>query len=344
MSEAVENAALPATLLDEGTYLEPFGSHRGIQLYGVNKQRSLERAARKLAEVRAGKVKAVAEHDFSKRLKLSILLSLAGALLMLPFMGLSLWLQPDRVPTGTANLVILLILPFSVFATWRRMHSGEPVHVLGRYLGFAAAQQWQYAPPIVAPNDLDAEPRFVPKVADHCIGGAQFNFSDALGQERYWNLLLNNLDLSRRRFVRILQCKETRLADDLTMVQCECRFWRWRWLYLVLWIIPAMIGSVAFAVTLGRRLGDLSIYSSTPFVVAGFYFSAQSVRVRLNKLLINIDGKWKVFNGELQGYEELDLSWLPVNGTRWSDVEKVSVISLRGADSKPGMVVPAAAT
>lgn len=64
----------------------------------------------------------------------------------------------------------------------------------------------------------------------------------------------------------------------------------------------------------------------------------------VNKLLINIDGKWKVFNGELQGYEELDLSWLPVNGTRWSDVEKVSAISLRGADSKPGMVVPAAAT
>jgi len=39
-------------------------------------------------------------------------------------------------------------------------------------------------------------------------------------------------------------------------------------------------------------------------------FWPRKTSVHLNKLLVLIDGKWRVFNGEVQGYDELDLSWL----------------------------------
>lgn len=304
-----------AALLEEGSFLEPFGIARGILLYGVDKPRVFGRAVRKLAEIRAGKVKLKPEKDFREHRAPRVLLFLAVLVLfLLALMGFGWWLRPGELPSGSGSLIVIACMPLIAFFNWRRLKATDPSGVLRRYVGFAASQLWSAAPQLVVSNDFDTEPRYVPRVSNQATGGEVQQFIEPLGPERYWNSLLNSNSVSRRRFVRFVRCVETRLGDDLVLVDCKCRIWCWNLLFLVPLLTVSVIAGVVLAIVL-KPLSEIVIDASGLMAVPAMYFSVTSTSVQLSKLLVKIDGKWRLFNGELQGYEELDLSWLPKAGS-----------------------------
>jgi len=76
-------------------------------------------------------------------------------------------------------------------------------------------------------------------------------------------------------------------------------------------------GLVAIRFQLKASTGSLLwIFATLPFPLISligvpmFYLARDRHRTEMQKLMVKVGDEWKLFNGEWQGYEELDLSWL----------------------------------
>lgn len=187
---------------------------------------------------------------------------------------------------GAGLIFLLIVLAMNGLAVWLFINAraDTPKKALKYYFKAVAAGKGAKAASLVVSNDLDDFPRYPPITPGFGHAGVR-PFFNAQYLEGYWNELVR-YHSAPYCYVSLHRVNEQQIAPDLVLVDCEVRFMMNTQLWIFLFIV---IGIFAIIIDAATR---------------------KTVKMPIRKLLYKVGDEWKVFNGELQGPEELDLRWL----------------------------------
>lgn len=158
----------------------------------------------------------------------------------------------------------------------------------------------------------------------------QFSFDTQNGFERYWITAFGSaIDPWKR--CKFAHLQQHEIAPDLSIVQAEVRVAYYRLAPMFLANIPMFAGVIASAVLLfvfvfisASNRGEVNLPQwiaiiTAPTVLGLLIALAMTIRgmvpdrhkvLVLRKLLIKLNGHWRIFSGEVQAPEETTLDWL----------------------------------
>lgn len=164
-----------------------------------------------------------------------------------------------------------------------------------------------------------------------CMGSAGSgqkvtDFRSLSGFKEYWNFAFGQ---SLRSF-KLASCKVDRameLAPDLAVVEAKIKVRGYRAILLLVsyaafiaGVAPTVLLVVLLFVWMESKPGSVTIFLAlapmfiglTAGVVGSLYslVPVVSTSLRVRKILVRVNGQWRLFNGELQGAEEGDVNWL----------------------------------
>lgn len=207
--------------------------------------------------------------------------------LSLPFVIFTLVSFSAKNPSVGAGLIFMLIvIAMNGLAVWLFINAraNTPKKALKYFFKCVASGKGAKAASLVVSNDLDDFPRYPPVTTGFGQAGVR-PFFNVQYLEGYWNELVR-YHSAPYCYISLHRVNEQQIAHDLVLVDCEVRFMMNTQLWLFLFIV---IGIFAIIVDAATR---------------------KTVKMPVRKLLYKVGEEWKVFNGELQGPEELDLRWL----------------------------------
>lgn len=286
------------------------------------RQAALERARAKLAAARSATQCRAEIPTFSpvySFIKGSVFLVIAAGALIHTAMAdpehlhPAAWLSVPAVP-----IVLLFVVSLPVYALFwlrrrRAMHEAEHLvrdfyrAVSSKHDAFGLEQR-------VVDADFDAAPRRTPALHPEddvlpCIGGGkELNW--------YWTNLLKP-DGKRRFRTKVQSVRLLDLEDDLKLAQVKLRVSRQPddqllssaivTIFVGLMMLPAQYPWLEED---GRRFWVASMLIA-PVMLAGYWWANRKPGTfRVRKLVVHSGGKWKLFCGDWEGWEEADLSWL----------------------------------
>ena len=275
--------------------LRPYG-HVGVNIAaGANAamQRdeyasaALERATAKLADLRTGRT-----GDQPAALSLATQTGNLAASAILLLMAASNALRFHAEGNQTAVLVCFVL--GAVFVVWPilylpRSRPSTPQRLLADYYRSLGAGRHARARQHVVKGDLDHFVRVQPSLGDFGKPSRRsFTFADPEAAKSYWNELLRWHPLPYCT-ARVDNVRVTMFGPDVAVVDFRLQLWaNTRWWFVavaVLWVIALLVE----AFTRKKWNGDM------------------------RKVVVRVGDGWKMFNGEWQGPEERDLSWLPTS-------------------------------
>jgi hypothetical protein len=158
----------------------------------------------------------------------------------------------------------------------------------------------------------------------------QFSFETPNGFERYWLTAFGSaIDPWKR--CKFAHIQRHEIAPDLCLMQAEVRvaFYRLAPMFMANLplfggIILSVVMTFVFAFVAASNQGDVNLplwigLIAAPTVLGLLVALAMTIRAMvadqhkvlvLRKLLIRLNGHWRIFNGEIQAPEETDISWL----------------------------------
>jgi hypothetical protein len=243
-----------------------------------------QRAAQKLQDIRQG-----VSGDEPVPFPVGRIIGAAAIVALPAFMFLSIaWmgLTEDEpmfamffLPLGLAALSIPVVMGFNA-------RTSKPTGALRAYFKALGKGRHKYARKLVTQSDLDALQRRQPLIDK--LGrpsGMPLSFDTEQVFARYWNELLRTRSAPYC-IVRVSGVEETPLAADVVLVKCRIRL------------------------IMNSSLWYLLILLAWPVAIIADLATRKTVHADLTKVMVRVGDQWKLFNGEWQGYDELDLSWL----------------------------------
>jgi hypothetical protein len=218
-----------------------------------------------------------------------------------------------------ANSVRLLLMPPT--------RAAEPMFRSYLFWAIGAGRGW--ARRLLLKSDTEsARQRVVPRFMGPANGlSAPFSFNSDYYFKRYW---AHGFGGAWRLFrtVRFRDLHSVAIAPDLTVVQATLVVRARRLWLLFVSQVPIVLSALALLIAImvmlpGKNLpqeksGIVLLLSLTLGI--GVLLAAVLVVLALiptgraqftvRKILVRVNGQWRVFNGELQGAEEYDVSWL----------------------------------
>jgi len=264
--------------------LTPYGHSAPGVRYSGPPQDHHQRAQQKLQSIRSGASgDAPVSFPTARIVRISILMLFLAS----PFMLISFAMGMDG-ELGVALVVSLFwIAALSVPVVMAlRSSTKQPVRALREYYRELSAGRHQRAREILTLADQDHAPRVQPYVAN--LGsptGYGYSFDDPNGFQLYWDGLLRS-HVWPYCLPRVTRTHVTELAPDVVLVRFRLQMMMNTRLWVLAFLIIGIFAIVADAVT------------------------RKTVKADLCKVLVRVGDEWKVFNGEWQGYDELDLAWL----------------------------------
>ena len=130
--------------------------------------------------------------------------------------------------------------------------------------------------------------------------------------DRYWETLCKP-DGKPRYSLNVKRVKLQQIAGDLVLASLKLRILKNRpnfaMLLMAIPVIPAaLIADKLLPPPWSAMLTTISILAS--FWVVAFVALREVAVYRVRKLIVHSAGKWRMFCGDWEGWEEADLSWL----------------------------------
>jgi len=251
---------------------------------------AIVRAAIKLDALRSGAVGEIPAGPLTGLfVQTALAAGAAGGLLLLIGIGLVL----SGFPSGGFIGVICLLAALGLFGytsvlCMQSSTPDSPSHALELFYRALGRGKPKEAAKLVVSGDFDFFPRFQPKIQYLKTGANPRPFRGANQFDSYWNEMLRSAPMPYCS-TSISQVREIRLAPDLVVVECDVCFVMNTLLYYLL----VLLGGISLLIA----------------IIADFV-TRTTVIVPVRKLMFRVRGEWHLFNGELQGYEEEDLTWL----------------------------------
>lgn len=251
---------------------------------------AIVRAAIKLDALRSGAVK---ETPVGQLTGLFVQTALAagavGGLLLLIGVGLVLSGFPSGGFIGVICIFAALgLFGYTAFLCVQSSAPESPSQSLALFFRALARGKPNEAAKLVVSGDFDFFPRFQPMIQYLKTGANPRPFRGANQFDSYWNEMLRSSPMPYCS-TSISKVREIRLAPDLVVVECDVHFVMNTLLYYLL----VLLGGISLLVA----------------IIADF-LTRTTVIVPVRKLMFRVRGEWHLFNGELQGYEEDDLTWV----------------------------------
>ena len=274
-----------------GVNLTPFGHQSAAAPLSAGNHHAdtLGRAAVKLEALRSGQFPAVPVGRFlGPMLGASFMGLLAAGFLTL---GFTLVIGPAK-PVWAALIVFGVFALLCASAAYLLFLDSKPdtpkraIKLFYKALGRGNAKR---AARMVVPNDFDDFPRFQPQVKGFGSGMNPRPFGGDVFFGSYWSELLR-YHTSPYCYVNVSSVQVRELGPDLAVVDFKVRF------------------------TMNTSLWMLLIFVALLIAVIVDFATRKVVTVQMQKLLYRVGDEWHLFNGEYQGAEEFDLSWLEPAG------------------------------
>jgi len=255
---------------------------------------AIERARRKLAELRSGKVVPSPAGPFWGRIVGGGILILLGVAFPAGTWALlSDGADPDAARIGIA-LVALLGLAFAVPGLVMVLTSKATTQrrALTLFYKSIGRGNMRGARALVVPNDLDDFPRHYPDHAALGQGGMPpYEFDRGTGFHSYWTGLVR-YPASPYCLVRISNLHVEEIDPDLAVAEFDLKLGINTSLWMVLILVTLLL---ALIVDLATR---------------------KRVKAQMRKILVRVGDEWHLFSGEWQGPDEADAIWLEDVGAR----------------------------
>lgn len=255
---------------------------------------AIERARRKLAELRGGKVVPTPAGPFWGRIGGGGILILIGVAFPAGMWALlSDGADPDAARIGIA-LVSLLGLAFVVpgLLMLATCTATTPRRALTLFYKSIGRGNFRGARSLVVPNDLDEFPRHYPDHRALGLGGMPpYEFERSKGFQDYWTGLVR-YPASPYCLVHISNLHVEEIDQDLAVAEFDLKLG----INTSLWALLALVTLLlALIVDLATR---------------------KRVKAPMRKILVRVGDEWHLFSGEWQGPDEADTIWLEDVGAR----------------------------
>jgi hypothetical protein len=281
------------------------------------RQAAFQRARRKLASARRGEQAVFVPPRVSAWRRAG---SISWGTFCLVLLGLMVWsnprvLQPAHwheqpfllVALGTTLLMVLVFAVLGVLR--RRLHPAE--RALHEFYGTASVdKKVSGLADSVVSADLDRSARRPPAFDCGVPQAPRIDSPEEL--DRYWNTLLKP-DGKPRYSLSVKNVQLASLADDMVLAQFRLRVMKSRADFVLMAVVVVGMAGVALAQEALEQ--PWSAIAITTMFFAGFCLLAfagqgEHASFRVRKLLVHSGGKWRLFCGDWEGWEEADLSWL----------------------------------
>jgi hypothetical protein len=281
------------------------------------RQAAFQRARRKLAAARRGEQAVFVPPPVSAWRRAG---SILWAAFILVLVALMIWtdsrvLQPAHwheqpllpVALGTT---LLLVLVFAVLGVpRRRLHPAE--RALHEFYGTASIdKKVSGLADNVVSADLDRSARRPPAFDCGVPQAPRIDSPEEL--DRYWNTLLKP-DGKPCHSLSVKNVQLTSLADDVVLAKFRLRVMKSRVDFVLMAVVVVGLTGVMLAQEALEQ--PWSAIAITTIFFAGlcllaFAGQGEHASFRVRKLLVHSGGKWRLFCGDWEGWEETDLSWL----------------------------------
>lgn len=267
--------------------LRPYGNAASATHGTVAHDAVLQRAAYKLQQARAGALPK-AGLDVRNAIVCVLLAVIIGGFFLL--IGAVINSGNNATPGPTMFFLALGVLFIGLFLFLGfRPSLNSPKAALKSFIRMVSRGNYARAQRIIVQPDLDDFPRVQPFIVK--LGqptGVQHQFALDTSFREYWKGLLR----WRPPCYCLAQVKGVRVTDiqrDVALVEAEVKFM----MNTSLWLFLLPLGLLIVVI--------IDIATRT------------TVTVPLRKVVINVKGEWRIFNGELMGADEHDLRWLDAN-------------------------------
>lgn len=256
---------------------------------------AIERARRKLAELRGGKVVPAPAGPFWGRIVGGAILIVLGIAFPAGVYALLSGGRADRdaAMVGVALVALLglaLAVPGLVMVLTSK--ATTPRRALTLFYKSIGRGNFRAARKLVVPNDLDDFPRHYPDHRALGLGGMPpYEFDRRIGFEDYWTGLVR-YPASPYCLAQISNLHVEAIDRDLAVAEFDLKLG----INTSLWILLALV-TLLLALIL-----DLA--------------TRKRVKAPMRKILIRVGEEWHLFSGEWQGPDEADTIWLEDVGAR----------------------------
>ncbi|MCA8912659.1 MAG: hypothetical protein KDB82_13225 [Planctomycetes bacterium] len=290
----------------------------------------IDAARTRLEELRNGQQREDRYNPGKLALRLVLIASIQLALIA-TILGVNAALDLSAWEHNSAIAVPAIVLPLSVWMAARLYFTpatATPKRMFTHYLKFALNGGHRLVFEFLLRTDRMAPLQRTPIAL---MSGAKpadksYSFHSPHAFSAYWQAV-SGARFRYVKLVRFLDLKSAQLAPNLAVVESELKIRWYRFAALLLASAPSIVGclgSLAGMVILflisktNPSKMILGVFVVGPMLlgmllsVAMLVFSlipreVKSIRVR--KLLVKVNDQWRIFNGELQGAEELDVRW-----------------------------------
>jgi hypothetical protein len=269
------------------TNLRPYG-YAASPAQGMNAQEAIiQRAAYKFQQARAGALPK-AGLDVSHAVVCVLLAVLIGGVFLLLGAAIGSGEKATTGPTMFFLALGVLFIGLFLFLGFRPSLN-SPKAAFKSFIRVVSRGNYARAQKLIIQPDLDDFPRVQPFIVK--LGqptGMPHQFALDTSFREYWKGLLR----WRPPCYCLAQVKNIRVTEvqhDVALVEGEVKFM----MNTSLWLLLLPLGLIIVLI--------IDIATRT------------NVTLPLRKVVVNVNGEWRIFNGELMGADEHDLRWLGAN-------------------------------
>lgn len=224
---------------------------------------------------------------------------------------------------------LVLVLPSVLLMGWLastiarhhpRLSTWSPVSALKAFIDQFTGSTGIAGHAVVISADNDEFPRRAPRL-DRRDRTNRYKMSDEASRAEYWREA--TFDDAKWQMLHLCDVRSAELYPDLAVIECTINVVaKGRSTFLdglltgfylpmaPLMAVPLLSGfQVSGAFWIGLVILSLSWAAPLGFQIYK-WSGGHAHQFRLRKLMVQVHGEWRVFNGELQGPEEGDLLWL----------------------------------
>jgi hypothetical protein len=258
-------------------------------------RQAIERARRKFAELRSGKVVPSPAGPFWGRIIGGGILMLIGVALPAGAYALLSGEGPDR-DAAMVGVVLVALLGLAFLVPGLLMlatcTAKTPRRALTLFYKSIGRGNFRAARTLVVPNDLDDFPRNYPDHRALGLGGMPpYEFDRSKGFQDYWTGLVR-YPTSPYCLVHVSNLHVEQIDEDLAVAEFDLKLG----INTSLWIL------LIFVTLLLALIVDLA--------------TRKRVHAQMRKILVRVGDEWHLFSGEWQGPDEADTIWLEDVGAR----------------------------